>query len=222
MYSKSQVVRMFDHTFLKAFGTKETILQLCNKAKELHTYSVCVNACWVKFCSEQLQNTDIKVCSVIGFPLGQCGLQTKLFECKYAIEQGADEIDYVIDVGQAKMHNWDYIQEEMEKMTAICREKNVLIKVIFENCYLEKEEIKKLSEIAKVVKPDFIKTSTGFGTGGATVEDVRLMKETVGDTVQVKAAGGIRDWKTCKEMLDAGATRIGISASKAVYDQIED
>ena len=120
------------------------------------------------------------------------------------------------------MHNWDYIREEMEKMTAICKEKNILIKVIFENCYLEKEEIKKLSEIAKEVKPDFIKTSTGFGTGGATVEDVKLMKETVQDAVQVKAAGGIRDWKTCKAMIDAGATRIGTSSSIQILKEFEE
>lgn len=221
MYTKSEIAKKFDHTFLKAFATKDTIDTLCQEAKDLHTYSVCVNACWVSTCKENLKDTDVKVCSVIGFPLGQCGLETKMFECNYAIEQGADEIDYVIDVGQAKMHNWAYLREEMHQLTQLCHEHEAKIKVIFENCYLEKEEIKKLSEIAKEVKPDFIKTSTGFGTGGATVEDVRLMKETVGDLVEVKAAGGIRDWNTCKAMLEAGASRIGISASKAVLDEIQ-
>ncbi len=220
--TKETLAKLFDHTFLKAYATTEDLKNLCDQAKTMNTAMVAINTAWTAFCKKELADTDVHVGAAIGFPLGQCGLKTKLFECKYAIEQGADEIDYVIDVGQAKMHNWDYIQEEMEKMTAICREKNVLIKVIFENCYLEKEEIKKLSEIAKVVKPDFIKTSTGFGTGGATVEDVRLMKETVGDTVQVKAAGGIRSWKTCKEMIDAGATRIGTSSSIQILKEFEE
>ena len=222
MYTKTQIAHYFDHTFLKAFGTQDIIEKLCQEAKELQTYSVCVNACWVRTCKEKLADSDVKVCSVIGFPLGQCGLPVKLYECQYAIEQGADEIDYVIDVGQAKMHNWDYIREEMEKMVALCKEKKVLIKVIFENCYLEKEEIKKLSEIARDVEPDFIKTSTGFGTGGAVVEDVKLMKETVGDKVQVKAAGGIRDWATCKAMIEAGATRIGTSSSIQILKEFEE
>ena len=120
------------------------------------------------------------------------------------------------------MHHWDYIKDEMEKIVAICKEHHVLSKVIFENCYLEKEEIQKLSEIAKEVKPDFIKTSTGFGTGGATAEDVKLMKDTVGDAVQVKAAGGIRSWQTCKAMIDAGATRIGTSSSIQILKEFEE
>ena len=120
------------------------------------------------------------------------------------------------------MHHWDYIKDEMEKIVSICKEHHVLSKVIFENCYLEKEEIRKLSEIAKEVKPDFIKTSTGFGTGGATAEDVKLMKDTVGDAVQVKAAGGIRSWQTCKAMIDAGATRIGTSSSIQILKEFEE
>lgn len=220
--TKESLAKLFDHTFLKAYATNEDLKTLCDQAKTMNTVMVAINTAWTAFCKKELAGTDVHVGAAIGFPLGQCGLETKLFECKYAIEQGADEIDYVIDVGQAKMHNWDYIREEMEKMTAICKEKNILIKVIFENCYLEKEEIKKLSEIAKEVKPDFIKTSTGFGTGGATVEDVKLMKETVQDAVQVKAAGGIRDWKTCKAMIDAGATRIGTSSSIQILKEFEE
>ena len=217
--TKEELAKTFDHTYLKAFGTQETIETLCKEAKEFGTYSVCVNACWVNLASHLLQNSDVKVCSVVGFPLGQCGLETKLFETKYAIEQGANEIDYVIDVMQAKMHNWDYIKKEMKELTEVCHQNKVGIKVIFENCYLDKDEIKEIALIAKEVQPDFIKTSTGFGTGGATIEDVKLMKETVGDKVQVKAAGGIRDWNTCKAMLETGATRIGISSSKAVLEQ---
>ena len=219
--TKESLAKLFDYTFLKAYATNEDLKTLCDQAKTMNTAMVAVNTAWTAFCKKELAGTDVHVGAAIGFPLGQCGLETKLFECKYAIEQGADEIDYVIDVGQAKMHNWDYIQEEMDQLTQLCHDHQVKIKVIFENCYLEKDEIKKLSEIAKEVKPDFIKTSTGFGTGGATVEDVKLMKETVGDLVEVKAAGGIRDWNTCQAMLEAGATRIGISASKAVLDEIQ-
>ena len=142
-------------------------------------------------------------------------------ECRNAIEDGADEIDYVIHIGKAKMHDWDYLKKEMEEMVSLCHASNKICKVIFENCYLEKEEIKALAEIAKEVKPDFIKTSTGFGTGGATVEDVKLMVETVQGEVKVKAAGGIRDWKTCKAMLDAGAQRIGTSSSLKILEEFE-
>ena len=220
--TKESLAKLFDHTFLKAYATSDDLKSLCEPAKSMNTAMVAINTAWTAFCKKELEGTDVHVGAAIGFPLGQCGLETKLFECNYAIEQGADEIDYVIDVGQAKMHNWTYIREEMEKMTAICKEKNILIKVIFENCYLEKEEIQKLSEIAKEVKPDFIKTSTGFGTGGATVEDVKLMKDTVQDAVQVKAAGGIRDWKTCKAMIDAGATRIGTSSSIQILKEFEE
>mgnify|MGYP003297562122 CR=1 FL=1 len=143
----------------------------------------------------------------------------EVFETEDAIKNGADEIDYMINQTELKNGNWDYIQSEMEQITAMCHKYNVPCKVIFENCYLTKDEIRKLSEIALVVKPDFIKTSTGFGTGGATLEDVKLMKSVVGDAVKVKAAGGIRDWKTCKAMIEAGAERIGTSASLKILEE---
>lgn len=211
--------KYFDHTFLKAFATKEEIDTLCQQAKELDTASVCVNEEWVSYCKEQLKDTSVKVCSVVGFPLGQCGLNTKAFETKEALQDGADEIDYVLNVGNVKMHNYEKIKEEMKTLTNICHSQNKAIKVIFENCYLTKEEIKECALIAKEVKPDFIKTSTGFGTSGATVEDVRLMKETVGDEVQVKAAGGIHTYSEVKSMIEAGATRIGASATVQIMDE---
>ena len=166
----------------------------------------------------RLSGTSIHVGAAISFPLGQTPIAIKVAETEKAIEDGADEIDYVINIGELKGGNLAYIEEEMQQMVAVCREHKVLIKVIFENCYLTKEEIKAVAEIAKKVKPDFIKTSTGFGTSGATVEDVRLMKETVGSEVQVKAAGGIRDWETCAAMIDAGATRIGTSSSIKILE----
>jgi len=145
----------------------------------------------------------------------------KIAETKDAIANGADEIDYVINVGEVKNGNFDYIRDEMEQMTALCREAGVLIKVIFEICYLTDEDIVKIAQIAKEVEPDFIKTSTGFGTSGATVQAVKLMKETVGDKVKVKAAGGIRGWQACAEMIDAGAERIGTSSSLKILEEFD-
>ena len=144
-----------------------------------------------------------------------------MFETKCAIEQGADEIDYVINLQKVKDGDYDYIRREMEAITAVCRERGVISKVIFENCYLTKEEIRKVAEIAKEVKPDFIKTSTGFGTGGATVEDVALMKSVVGDAVKVKAAGGIGSLQDCKAMIAAGAERIGTSRGMTIVKEFQ-
>lgn len=220
-YTKQTLAKTFDHTFLKAYATNADLERLCQQAKEIGAAMVAINTEWTKFCKEQLKGSDVHVGAAISFPLGQSGLKSKLDECRNAIEDGADEIDYVIHIGKAKMHDWDYLKKEMEEMVSLCHASKKICKVIFENCYLEKEEIKALAEIAKEVKPDFIKTSTGFGTGGATVEDVKLMVETVQGEVKVKAAGGIRDWKTCKAMLDAGAQRIGTSSSLKILEEFE-
>ncbi|MFU7517204.1 deoxyribose-phosphate aldolase [Clostridium sp. HCS.1] len=211
--TKSELANLFDHTLLKAYATDEDFIKLCQEAKEIGAAMVAINSAPVKFCKEQLKGTNVHVGAAISFPLGQTSLEIKVAETMKAIEDGADEIDYVVNIGKVKMHDWEYIQHEMERIVSVCKEKNVVSKVIFENCYLEKDEIKKLSEIAKVVKPDFIKTSTGFGTGGAVIEDVKLMKSIVGNDVKVKAAGGIRDWDTCEKMIEAGAERIGTSSS---------
>ena len=219
--NKQELAKYFDHTFLKPFATNADLEKLCKEAKEIGACMVAINTTWTKFCKEQLKGTDVHVGAAISFPLGQAGLASKIAETKIAIEDGADEIDYLIDIGQAKMGNWDYIKEEMEEIVKICRENNVISKVIFENCYLTKEEIRQVALIAKEVKPDFIKTSTGFGTGGATVEDVKIMAETVDGQVKVKAAGGIRDWQTCKAMIEAGASRIGTSSSLKILEEFE-
>ena len=219
--NKQELAKYFDHTFLKPFATNADLEKLCKEAKEIGACMVAINTTWTKFCKEQLKGTDVHVGAAISFPLGQAGLASKIAETKIAIEDGADEIDYVIDIGQAKMGNWDYVKEEMEEIVKICRENNVISKVIFENCYLTKEEIRQVALIAKEVKPDFIKTSTGFGTGGATVEDVKIMAETVDGQVKVKAAGGIRDWQTCKAMIEAGASRIGTSSSLKILEEFE-
>lgn len=220
--TREQLAGMMDHTFLKAFATDADFEKLCGEAKENGFAMVAINSVPVKLCKKLLEGTPVHVGAAISFPLGQTTIETKAFETEKAIADGADEIDYVLNIGELKMGHDDYIKKEMETIVAICHRHNVLSKVIFENCYLTKEEIKRAALIAKEVKPDFIKTSTGFGTSGALVEDVRLMKETVGEEVKVKAAGGIRDWETCKQMIDAGAERIGTSNSIVICQQFSE
>lgn len=218
--TRDELAGMMDHTLLKAYAVEEDFKKLCEEAAGNGFAMVAVNSSQVRTCRKFLKDTNVHVGAAISFPLGQTELETKVFETKKAIEDGADEIDYVINIGELKMGHDDYIRREMEAIVKVCREHHVLSKVIFENCYLTKEEIVRAAKIAKEVKPDFIKTSTGFGTSGADAEDVRLMKETVGDAVKVKAAGGIRDWETCRSMLMAGAERIGTSSIK-ICDEFE-
>ena len=220
--TKEELASMFDHTFLKAYASRDDFIKLCDEAKDIGAAMVAINSEPVKLCKELLKGTNIHVGAAISFPLGQTTLDIKLAETKQAIDDGADEIDYVINIGKAKMHDWNYIEQEMRSIVELCHENQVICKVIFENCYLTKGEIVKIAEIAKEVKPDYIKTSTGFGTSGATVEDIRLMKETVGNEVKVKAAGGIRDWKTCQAMIEAGASRIGTSSSLKILEEFEE
>lgn len=219
--TKEELASMFDHTFLKAYASRDDFIKLCDEAKDIGAAMVAINSEPVKLCKELLKGTSIHVGAAISFPLGQTTLNIKLAETKQAIDDGADEIDYVINIGKAKMHDWDYIEKEMQSIVQLCHQNHRICKVIFENCYLTKDEIKHIAFIAKQVKPDYIKTSTGFGTSGATVEDVRLMKETVGDEVKVKAAGGIRDWKTCQAMIKAGASRIGTSSSLKILEEFQ-
>ena len=218
---KEYLAKMFDHTYLKAFASKKDMEKLCQEAKMINCKMVAINSCQTKLCKQLLKDSDIHVGAAISFPLGQTTIETKLFETKDAIENGADEIDYVVNLTKVKDHDFDYIEDEMRQITKLCHDNKVICKVIFENCYLEKEEIIKLSEIALKVKPDFIKTSTGFGTSGAKVEDVALMKSIVKDEVMVKAAGGIRDLETCMAMIKAGASRIGTSSSLKILEELD-
>lgn len=220
--TEKQLAKCFDHSLLKAYSTDDELRALCKEAKEIGAAMVAINSYPVKLCKECLKDSDVHVGAAISFPLGQTTLDMKVYETKKAIEEGADEIDYVINIGKVKAKDYNYIEEEMKAITSICSQAGVISKVIFENCYLTKEEIKQLALIAKKVKPDFIKTSTGFGTGGATVEDVKLMAETAGSEVKVKAAGGIRDWETCKAMLEAGAQRIGTSSSVQILKEFKE
>lgn len=219
--TRTALAGMMDHTFLKAYAEKADFEKLCGEAKEHGFAMVAINSSPVKLCKDLLEGTEVHVGAAISFPLGQTTIETKAFETEKAIADGADEIDYVLNIGELKMGHDDYIRKEMETIVGICRKHQVLSKVIFENCYLTKEEIRRAALIAKEVKPDFIKTSTGFGTSGALEEDVRLMKETVGDAVKVKAAGGIRDWETCRKMIEAGAERIGTSSSIKICDEFD-
>ena len=217
--TKEAVAGMIDHTNLKATATRADIEKLCEEAKAYRFASVMVNSAYTSLCRDLVKGSGVLVGTVAGFPLGQMSTAAKVFEAETAIADGADEIDYVVNVADVKDGRWDRVKDEMVKITEACHSRGAGCKVIFENCYLTKEEIARLAEIAKEVKPDFIKTSTGFGTGGAVPEDVRLMKETVGSAVKVKAAGGIRDWASCKAMIEAGAERIGASAGKQILDE---
>ena len=217
--TKEAVAAMIDHTNLKATATREDIRRLCEEAKTYHFASVMVNSAFTALCRDLVKGTGVLVGTVAGFPLGQMSTAAKVFEAENAIADGADEIDYVVNVSDVKDGRWDLVKDEMKKITDACHSRGAGCKVIFENCYLTKEEIARLAGIAKEVKPDFIKTSTGFGTGGATPEDVRIMKEIAGNDVKVKAAGGIRDWASCKAMIEAGAERSGASAGKAILDE---
>ena len=219
MVTVEQLANMIDHTNLKAFRDDAAFAKLCDEAKKYNFKMVAINPAQTVRCKKKLEGSPVHVGAAIGFPLGQTTLECKIFETKDAIEKGADEIDYVINVAELKNKNYDYIKKEMEEIVKICREAGKTSKVIFENCYLTDDEKRKVAEIAKEVKPDFIKTSTGFGTGGATVEDVKLMKSVVGDEVKVKAAGGIRDLKTALAMIEAGAERLGTSAGVAIVEE---
>jgi len=208
-----QYAKYIDHTVLKAETTKETLKKFCDEAKEYGFASVCVNPTRISYVAEQLKGSDVKTCCVIGFPLGTNTTRTKVFETREAIENGANEVDMVINIGALKENDYGFVQEDIRAVVEAAHPK-ALVKVIIETCLLTNEEKKIACKLAKEAKADFVKTSTGFGKGGATVEDVCLMKETVGDMF-VKASTGINNRKTCDEMLDAGACRMG--TSKGIY-----
>lgn len=216
-----ELANLVDHTLLKADATQAGFEKLCEEADEYGFKMVAINSSPVKLCRKLLKDSPVHVGAAIGFPLGQTTIAVKVFEVEDAIANGADEIDYVINIGELKDGNIAYIREEMERIVAVCKTAGILSKVILENCYLTDEEKIAVCEIAKDVKPDFVKTSTGFGTGGATVADVRLMKKIVGADVKVKAAGGIRDLKTAKEMVEAGAERLGTSSGIQIVEEFK-
>ena len=208
--------KLIDHTLLKAFATKDDIKKLCDEAIQYDFKSVCVNPANVKLASELLKDSDVLVCTVIGFPLGANTIETKIFETVDSIINGADEIDMVINVGKAKEHDYDYIEEEIAAVVKASEGKTV--KVIIETCYLTDEEKEEICKRATKAKATFVKTSTGFGTGGATVEDVKLMKASISDDMFVKASGGVRNYDDLEAMVEAGASRIGASSGVAIMN----
>jgi deoxyribose-phosphate aldolase len=203
--------RMIDHTLLKAEAKEEQITRLCREALSNNFRTVCVQPYWVSHCSTILKGSDSGVCTVVGFPLGGELTSTKVQQAEAALEQGADEIDMVMNIGAAKSGDWETVLEDIHKVVTAAREKTV--KVILETCYLSTEEITSACTLAKEAGAHFVKTSTGFGSRGASLEDITLMEAAVGGSLEIKASGGIRDLAAAQSMIEAGATRLGTSAS---------
>jgi deoxyribose-phosphate aldolase len=206
--------RYIDHTLLKPDATKNDIIKLCDEAKAHHFYSVCINSAYVALAKAHLKNSPVKVCTVVGFPLGASSTQTKVAETQQALADGADEIDMVINIGLLKSKDFDAVWKDIEAVKQ--QLPNTVLKVILETCFLDEFEIIKASELAIQSGADFIKTSTGFGTGGATIQDVKLMKIVCNGSVKIKASGGIRDTKTALEYINLGVERLGTSSGIAI------
>ena len=207
-----KINKYIDHTALKPETTLTQIEKLCAEAKEYEFFSVCVNSYYVRKAAQLLAGSSTKVCTVVGFPLGASTMETKRFEAMRAVAEGAREIDMVMNISAVKSQDWQYVLDDMSSLAQVCHQQGALLKVILETCLLTESEKKMACELAVKAKVDFVKTSTGFSTGGATVEDVKLMRSLVG-SMGVKASGGIRDLETAMKMIEAGATRLGTSAS---------
>lgn len=207
---------MIDHTLLKADATRDQVAKICEEAKQYVFASVCVNPTWVKYSAELLAGTEVKVCTVIGFPLGASTSAVKAFETKDAIENGAGEIDMVINIGALKAGEFDLVRDDIKAVVDAAN--GTLVKVIIETCLLTDEEKVKACELSVEAGADFVKTSTGFSTGGATAEDIALMRKTVGPDLGVKASGGVRSLEDMNTMIENGATRIGASSGVAIMN----
>jgi deoxyribose-phosphate aldolase len=207
------LAHMIDHTILKPDATQDQIAQLCYEARKYEFASVCINPTNVKLCAELLQGSDVLVCTVVGFPLGATSTETKVFETQQAIRDGATEVDMVINVGALKSRDYELVERDIGSIARACHAGNAILKVIIEAALLTDEEKVIACQLAKTAQADFVKTSTGFGPGGATAEDVSLMRRVVGPGIGVKAAGGIRTFDDAQKMIAAGASRIGASAS---------
>jgi len=210
--------KYIDHTMLKAFAQEKDIIKLCDEANKYKFKSVCVNPYYVSFVSKYLKklNSDVKVCTVIGFPLGQNTTETKVFETQNAIKNGAEEIDMVINIGALLDKDYEYVKNEISEIRKVCKEQ--ILKVIIETCYLDDENIKLMTGICSELGVDFIKTSTGFGTRGASENDVIIMNKNRSNELQIKASGGISDKETAEKMIDLGATRLGTSRSVTIVE----
>lgn len=213
--------KYIDHTLLKADATQESIKELCRQAKEYDFMSVCINSSNIELAKEELKGTDVKICTVIGFPLGATTTESKVFETTDAIEKGADEVDMVLNIGALKSKNFDIVLRDISEVAKAAHNNGKILKVILETCLLEKDEIIKACQLSKEAGADFVKTSTGFSTGGAKEEDVALMRKTVGDLMGVKASGGIRTLEKVRLMIENGATRLGVSAGVQIMEELE-
>lgn len=219
--TKLEIARMIDHTNLKRDVSNEQMLVTINECKKYHFHTIAVNSCQSKFCADELKGSDTDISAAIGFPLGQTTIETKLFETKNAIENGASEIDYVINVAEVKNGNYAYFESEMKQMVELCHNYNVPCKAILECDYLTKEELSKLCELSLKYLPDFLKTSTGFEST-AKIEDVKLIKSIVKDQIKIKAAGGIKSLRDLLAFYEAGATRFGTSSGVKIMNELED
>jgi deoxyribose-phosphate aldolase len=211
--------KLIDHTLLKPEATKQQIIKLCDEAVQFGFASVCVNPCWVRVCRDRVRGSEVLVCTVVGFPLGANTTETKAFETQKAIEEGADEIDMVANIGMLKSGEYNFVERDIHAVVDSAG-KIGRVKVILETCYLTDDEKIKGALLAKEAGADFVKTSTGFGKEGATLGDVALLRKVVGSEIGVKAAGGIRDYQKAVEMVEAGANRIGASASVAIIGEV--
>jgi deoxyribose-phosphate aldolase len=210
------IARLIDHTLLKPDASAAEIAQLCREAREYHFASVCVNSAWVTLCADLLKGSDVAVCTVVGFPLGASPPEVKAYEAQLAIQNGASEIDMVMNIGVLKSRDIKALHRDIATVVATCHAHNVICKVILETSKLNDEEKVIASQVCKMAGADFVKTSTGFGGGGATVGDVALMRKVVGANIGVKASGGVRNYQDAQAMVKAGATRIGASAGVAI------
>jgi len=217
-WTRATLAKTIDHTLLKAVGTETQVRELCAEARSYRFASVCVNPVWVPLCAQVLAGSEVLVCTVIGFPLGANSTEIKVAEARLAVAQGADEVDMVMHVGAAKAGDWKTVEEDIRAVVKAAG--NARVKVILETCYLTEDEKVKACEAAARAGAHFVKTSTGFGSGGATESDIRLMRKTVGDRLQVKASGGVRTCQEALAMLEAGADRIGASASIAIVEAL--
>jgi deoxyribose-phosphate aldolase len=221
MPTDGSLAHMIDHTVLKPDATQDQIAQLCYEARKHSFASVCVNPSNVKLCAQLLKGSEVLVCTVVGFPLGATSTEVKVFETQQAIQNGATEVDMVINVGALKSRDYELVEQDVAAIARACHAGNAILKVIIEAALLTDEEKVIACQLAKMANADFVKTSTGFGPGGATIEDVALMRRVVGPTMGVKAAGGIRTYEDAQKMVAAGASRIGASASVKIVQGAE-
>lgn len=220
-YTSAQMAKLIDQTLLRPEASYAAIEEHCRTALRYGFKTVAINNAPIPLAKKILEGSQVLIDAAISFPLGQCTTEVKVFEAIDAIEKGAGEVDYVTNVSAVKSGDWDLVLDEMRRIADACHERGIPVKVIFENCYLNDDEKKRLCDTALIARPDFIKTSTGFGTGGATVADVRLMKAQVGQEIAIKAAGGIRTLESALQMLEAGASRIGTSRGVEIVEELK-